>query len=167
MTLFVHIADERDAAAIRRSGLTLARGRGMRDEGVFAMPVISDFQVTHQWVRELKRSGFNTAVGVYFRIPDDTSVLAGPYNEGKQVMTASEAAALLQRSRLLGFETLIPQSIEARAIHAIRRLPQTVGWRYFPGAHERGVFCGCQSCQRGSFNSRKIRQAYEATFGPT
>lgn len=165
MTLFVHVADDRDAAAIRRSGLTLPRGRGMRDEGVFAMPVISDFQVTHQWVRELKRSGFNTAVGVYFRIPDDTSVLAGPYNEGKQVVTASEAAALLQRSRLLGFETLIPHPIEARAIHAIRMLPQTVGWRYFPGAHERGIFCGCTYCQRGSFKSRKIRQAYEAEFG--
>jgi hypothetical protein len=165
VTLFVHIADERDAAAIRRSGLTLPRWRGTRGDGVFAMPVVSDFQLTHQWVRELKRSGFNTAVGVYFRIPDDAPVLAGLDNEEKRAMTASEAAALLQRSRLLGFETLIPQSIEARAIHAIRRLPQTVGWRYFPGAHERGIFCCCAYCQRGSFNSRKIRQAYEAESG--
>lgn len=165
MTLFVHIADERDAAAIRRSGLTLPRVRSIRGEGIFAMPVILDFQVTHQWVRELKRSRFNTAVGVYFRIPDDDPVSAGLYNEEKQAMTASEAAALLQRSRLLGFETRVPPSIEARAIHAIRRLPQTVGWRYFPGAHDRGIFCGCSSCQRGNFGSRKIRQAYEAKFG--
>ncbi len=166
MTLFVHIADERDAAAIRRNGLTLPRWRGMRGESVFAMPVVPDFQLTHQWVRELKRSGFNTAVGVYFRIPDDAPVSAGLYNEKKQAMTASEAAALLHGSRLLGFETLIPHPIEARAIHAIRRLPQTVGWRYFPGAHERGIFCGCTYCQRGSFKSRKIRQAWEAMHGP-
>jgi len=167
MTLFVHIADDRDAAAIRRSGLKLPRSRIFEGRGIFAMPVVPDFQLTHQWVRELKRRGFNTAVGVYFRVPDDTPVLAGHFNEEKQTTTAAEAAAWLHRSRMLGFESVLPQSIEARAIHAIRRLPQTVGWRYFPGAHERGIFCGCESCQRGSFNSRRIREAYEARLGPS
>lgn len=164
MTLFVHVADDRDTAAIRRNGLKLSRWRGFESHGIFAMPVIPDFQITHQWVRELKRHGFNMAVGVYFRVPDDTPVLAGHYNEERQTMTAAQAAAWLHRSRMLGFETVIPRSIEARAIHAIRRLPQTLGWRYFPDAHERGIFCGCEYCQRGSFNSRRIRAAYEAQF---
>lgn len=167
MTLFVHIADERDAATIRRGGLTLPRGRAFEACGLFTMPVVRDFQLTHQWVRELKRRGFNTAIGVYFRVPDDTPVLAGHFNETKQVTSAAEAAAWLYRSRMLGFESVLPQSIEARAIHAIRRLPLTIGWRYFPGAHERGIFCGCESYQRGNFNSRKIREAYEARFRPS
>jgi hypothetical protein len=165
MTLFVHIADARDAAAIRRNGLKLPRWRGERGEGVFAMPVVPDFQLTHQWVRELKRRGFNTAVGIYFRIPDDTPVLIGHYNERKRPATASEAAARLQASRMLGFETLIAQSIPPRAIHAIRHLPQTLGWRYLPGAHERGIFCGCDYCQRGQYGARAIRAAWEAQYG--
>ena len=166
MTTFVHIADERDAAAIRRSGLKLPRGRAATPgAGVFAMPVVADFQLTHQWVRELKRRGFNTAVGIYFRVPDETPVLAGHYNEDKRAMTAAEAAARLQQTRMLGFETLLPRSIPARAIHAVHRLPQTVGWRYFPGAHERGIFCGCAYCQRGEYGARSIRDAYEAKFG--
>lgn len=168
MTTFVHIADERDAAAIRRTGLKLPRHRkGSALHGIFAMPVVADFQLTHQWVRELKRRGFGTAVGVYFRVADDAPVLAGRYNEAKQAMTAAEAAALLRSSRLLGFETILPDAIPARAIHAIRQLPQIIGWRYFPGAHERGIFCGCDYCQRGGFNSRKIRAAYKAQYGDT
>lgn len=168
MTTFVHIADERDAAAIRRTGLKLPRHRkGSAGHGIFAMPVIADFQLTHQWVRELKRRGFGTAIGVYVRIADDTPVLAGHYNEAKRTMTAAEAAAELHASRMLGFETILPDAIPPRAIHAIRRLPQTIGWRYFPGAHERGVFCGCEYCQRGEFNSRKIRAAYKAAYGDT
>lgn len=168
MTSFVHIADERDVAAIRRTGLKLPRHRkGSARHGIFAMPVIADFQLTHQWVRELKRRGFGTAVGVYFRVADDAPVLAGRYNEAKQAMTAAEAASLLRSSRLQGFETILPDAIPARAIHAIRQLPQIIGWRYFPGAHERGVFCGCDYCQRGEFNSRKIRAAYKAQYGDT
>lgn len=168
MTTFVHIADARDAAAIRRTGLKLPRHRkGSVRHGIFAMPVVADFQLTHQWLRELKRRGFGTAVGVYFRVADDTPVFAGRYNEDKRATTAAEAAALLHSSRLLGFETIIPDAIPARAIHAIRQLPQIIGWRYFPGAHERGIFCGCDYCQRGQFNSRKIRAAYNAQFGDT
>lgn len=166
MSLFVHIADERDAAAIRRSGLKLPSGRRRdADAAVFAMPVIADFHVTHQWVRELKRRGFNTAVGVYFRVPDDTPLRAGRYNEPKRALTAAEAAAWLRESRMLGFETRIPRSIAPSEIHAIRRLPQTLGWRYLPGAHERGVFCGCKYCQRGQYNSKGIRAAYRARYG--
>lgn len=72
MAIFVHIADERDAQAIRRNGLALpkARLRAFENErrkwGVFALPVIDDFMLSHQWVRELKRRGHRSAVGVYF-----------------------------------------------------------------------------------------------------
>jgi len=56
MPVFVHIADARDGAAIRRSGLRIARERlkwasVSRPWGVFALPVVADFTVTHQWLR--------------------------------------------------------------------------------------------------------------------
>ena len=144
MPLFVHIADERDTASIRRSGLRLAKGLPRTNSGIFAMPVISNFVLTHQWVRELKRRGFRTAVGVYFRIPKDQVVLMGHYNEAKVSCSASEAAARFRSEQKQGFETIIPRSIQPREVHAIRALPQTLGWRYFPGAHEKGIFCGCE-----------------------
>ena len=161
MPLFVHIADDRDAASIKRSGLRLARGMERQKTGIFALPVIGNFLLTHQWVRELKRQGFRTAVGVYFRIPDEQPVLVGQYNQEKTQCTAAQAAAKFRTEQALGFESIVPRSITAREIHAIRSLPQTLGWRYFPGAHERGIFCGCEYCMKGQFKSKSIRERWE------
>ena len=161
MPLFVHIADERHSASIKRSGLRLAKGLLRAEAGIFAMPVISNFVLTHQWVRELKRQGFRTAVGVYFRVPKDQAVLAGQYNEAKTSCSASEAAARFRSEQKLGFETISPRSIQPREVHAIRALPQGVGWRYFPGAHEKGIFCGCEYCMKGEYKSKSIRERWE------
>jgi hypothetical protein len=162
---FVHIADERDAASIRRTGLKLRRAAKLlpsgRPPGVFASPVVQNFLVSHQWVRELKKRGFKVAVGVYFRVPDAEPVWAGLYNEAKQPVSAAQAFAQLSQEGALGFEVIIPRSIAPREIQAIRSLPQTLGWRHFPGAHERGIFCGCKYCQRGEIKSRRIQQRYE------
>ena len=117
--------------------------------------------LTHQWVRELKRQGFRTAVGVYFRIPAAEAVLAGHYNEEKVSCTAASAAARFRNQQLLGFETIVLRSIKPAEIHAIRSLPQKVGWRYFPGAHARGIFCGCEFCMKGEYKSRSIRERWE------
>ena len=169
MTTFVHIADERDAPSIIRSGLKLPRvvvpSLGSRPVGVFALPVVPDFVVTHQWVRELKRRGFNVAVGVYFRVPDDEAVWAGRYNQDKRQITAAEASAELARERILGYEVILPRSVPRTEIHRIRPIPQVSGWRYFPDAHERGIFCGCKFCMRGQIKSRAIREQYEVRFG--
>jgi len=161
MPLFVHIADERNSASIKRSGLKLAKSFPGQSTGVFALPVINNFMLTHQWVRELKRRGFRTAVGVYFRVPDGEPLFVGRYNEEKVASTASLAAARFRKEQMLGFETIIPRSIEACEIHAIRALPQKVGWRYFPDAHAKGIFCGCKFCVKGEYNSRKLRERWE------
>jgi len=163
---FVHIADERDATAIRRTGLKLPRYPGLPPSdpphGVFAMPVVPSFVMTHQWLRELKRRGHRTAVGIYLKLPADDEVWAGLYNEPKRRMTAAEATSVLRGMQVFGFEVIIPRSIPAGSITAVRQLPQTIGWRYFPNAHERGIFCGCDSCMRGEIRGRKIRDRYEA-----
>jgi hypothetical protein len=166
MTTFVHIADERDSASIKRVGLKLPRAPepfpGSRPVGVFATPVVADFVVTHQWVRELKKRGFRVAVGMYFRVPDDQPVWAGRFNEQKQPLTAAQASAWLARERTLGYEAIIPRSIAPAEIHAIRGLPQVVGWRHFPEAHRRGILCGCKFCMKGEIRSRGIRERYDA-----
>jgi hypothetical protein len=165
MPVFVHIADERHIASIRRAGLKLPRVspeiRAVRPIGVFALPVTPNFMVSHQWVRELKKRGFKVAVGIYFRIPSHEPVWAGKYNEEKVQTSAAEAAAYLNREQMLGYEVVIPRSVSASEIEAVRALPQTLGWRHFPGAHERGIFCGCKYCHRGEIKSRRIQQRYQ------
>lgn len=167
MPIFVHIADARDAGAIRRTGLALPKARlrdaetEQRKHGVFALPVIPNFVVSHQWLRVLKHKGHRTSVGVYFRLPDDEPVWVGQYNEAKRTVTAAEAAAWLRAHETLGFETTIPRAIRAGEITAIRPLPQALGWRYLPGAHQVGIYCRCKFCQRGNIKGRRLWESFE------
>ena len=84
MALFVHLAAEKESVSIRRTGIKPRRLKQPLvddyDRIVFAMPVTDNFYVSHQWLRELKRNGQRTIVGVYFRIPDDQPVMVGHYN---------------------------------------------------------------------------------------
>src|SRR5262245_42811363 len=106
MPVFVHLAPEKYSSAIRRGGIALIKRR-FRPRGVYAMPVTRNFQVSHQWLRELKRHGGGTIVGVYFRIPDDEVVEVGHYNSLHLSMTAAHATALL-------FEAERRNPVEAR-----------------------------------------------------
>src|ERR1700722_4528395 len=134
MAMFVHLAADRDIAAIRRSGLRFSK----RSVGVYAMPVLPNFFVSHQWLRELKLNGRRTLLAVYFRIPDDEPVFVGRYNKEQTPMTAAQAAARIARaSDSLGMQVIVPRAIGRREIHRVRSLPQKIGWRYFPDAHGR------------------------------
>jgi hypothetical protein len=162
MATFVHIADSRDAPAIRRRGLTLPK-RKLRERetngfkwGVFALPLVEDFMLSHQWVRELKRRGHRSAVGVYFRIPDSERVWAGLYNGAKAEISAARAAQTLRTERTLGYEVVIPRGIVASEIFAVRPVP-SVGWRFFPQAKGAPPRCLCKYCNRGEINSRRMR----------
>ena len=127
------------------------------------MPVTANFWISHQWVRELRRSQRGPMVGVYFRIPDEEQVWAGRYNEQHIQMAAAQASAILQRSERLGFEVIVGRSIEPKEIHRIRYLPQGLGWRYYPEAHGNKP-CGCPYCQYGQYDAKKLRKQYEDGF---
>lgn len=161
MPLLVHIAPEKDIGSIRRAGIRIGKGR----KGLYAMPVLLNFMVSHQWLRELKRNGVRTLCAVHFRVPDGETVLMGHYsNEPVQVTAAQAAHAIMRADDPLGMEIVVPRGISPKEIHAIRRVPQVVGWRYFPGAHARPP-CGCPACQgRGGIKTRKLREQYEAEF---
>ena len=163
MAMFVHFAPESAVANIRRRGIARSRRklRGGTPRGAFAVPVMRDFYISHQWLRELKRHSGRTISAIYFRVPDNEVVWVGHYNDAHQRMTASEAAALfMAAANREGWEVVIPRRIEAKEIHRIKVLPQVLGWRYFPGAKGQPP-CPCPYCTRGEFNSRRLRTRYE------
>lgn len=94
MPVFVHLTPHSAVPAIRRGGIAPGKRRGL-SRGVYAMPVTPSFQISHQWLRELRRGGGGTIVAVYFRIPDDEPVEIGHYNQGHLPMTAAEAVAVM------------------------------------------------------------------------
>ena len=113
---------------ILRNGIARLRKHKAAIRGVFAMPVMRNFYVSHQWLRELKRRGQGEIAGVYFRIADEETVWVGHYNQAHQQMTAAEAAAMMHAAAPAeGFEVIIPRRIEPKEIHPTRQLPQVVG----------------------------------------
>ncbi|HEX6747500.1 MAG TPA: hypothetical protein VF092_09455 [Longimicrobium sp.] len=185
MPVFVHLTSQRNLASIRRGGIG-RRKRRLGPRGVYALPVTRNFYVSHQWLRELKRSGGGTIVGVYFRIPDDEVVEVGHYGRGHVSMTAAEAVALMleaekrdpvtareqdlqskavQRGRRLpsspeGYEVVIPRVVEPAEIIRVKALPQVVGWRYRPRANGRPP-CTCICCERGTYGVGKLLRRVE------
>lgn len=187
MPVFVHLTSHRNVPSIRRGGIGVRKMR-IRAPGVYAMPVTRNFYVSHQWLRELKRAGGGTIVGVYFRVPDDEVVEVGHYDSPHVSMTAAEAVALLlaaeqrdpaaaraedeklkkkrrRRGPTLptspeGYQVIVPRRIERSEIIRIAALPQVVGWRYRPGAHGQPP-CVCICCECGGYGVRKLLRAVE------
>jgi hypothetical protein len=144
---------------IRRNGIAPGRHSG----GVFAMPVTRNFYVSHQWLRELKRRGARTFVGVYFRVPDGQVVEVGRYGRPHQTMTAAKAAAMFMGDgNRDGWEVIIPRRIAATEIHRVRTLPQVIGWRFYPEAKGKRPFCPCRYCTRGEYGAARLRARFTA-----
>lgn len=185
MPTFVHLAPERELRSIRRRGIVPSKVF-VGPRGVFALPVTRNFYISHQWLRELRRLGRGTIVGVYFRLPGDEPVEMGHYGRGHVPMTAAEAAGLLFRienedpgrarerdekskavrggwvlpSSAEGYEVFIPRAIQPSEILRVKALPQVVGWRYRPGANGRRP-CACICCERGAYGVRKLVRRVE------
>jgi hypothetical protein len=184
MPVFVHLAAQKSVPAILRNGLAPHRRRQPR--GVFAMPVTRNFAIRHQWLRELKRRGQRPLVGIYFRLSGHEPVAVGRYNLPHTKMTAADAVALLwhaeyrcpacarrqdeksrtvQQGRRLpaspeGYEVIVPRRVGTADIIRVRMLPQSLGWRYYPGSHEKPP-CICLCCERGQYGVGKLRRAVE------
>jgi len=163
MPTLVHITDEKNSARIKRSGIALGKDRRV----IFFMPVVQDHFISHQWLRELRRSGARVLIGVYFRLPTEEIVWAGKYNVPHRQMSLGEA--IRQMTALadpLGYEIFVERKIEANEITKIRHLPQKIGWRYQPHAHGKQP-CPCPAClPRGSLKSRRIRDKYDPKAAP-
>src|SRR5688500_913324 len=140
MPTLVHLANEKDADRILHGGIK----SGKYSQGVYCMPVLPDFYVSHQWLRELKRNGAKTYIGIYFRLPSNELVHAGRYNHPHRHITLGEAIKeIIELEDPLGYELIIDRKIEPKEITSIKHLPQNVGWRYVPGSK------GKKPCPRG------------------
>jgi hypothetical protein len=159
MAMFVHLAPESRVVGIRRNGIArLRRARENFPGGVFAVPVTRNFYISHQWLRELKRRNRGPIAGIYFRIPDQERVWVGHYHQAHRWMSASEAIGeFMAAEDAKGWEVVIPRRIEAREIHRVRRLPQVLGWRYYPAAKGKEP-CACKFCTRGDYGARRLRE---------
>src|SRR5690349_11856298 len=112
--LFVHLAPATEAAAVRRGGIRPSRHRGLAARGVFAMPVLPSYVLTHQWGRELRRRGHRSTVAVHFRVPDDEDVWVGHYGRDPVRATAAGAAAIvLAAPDPRGYEGFVPRQVAA------------------------------------------------------
>jgi len=155
MPIVVHITDVKNVRSIQRSGIRPSSSNG----AVYLMPVTANHLVSHQWLRELKRTGARQLVGIYIRVRSDEKVWAGRYNEPHQMFTLG--LAIRQLNELhdpLGFEMFVCRKIEVSEIQKVRALPQVIGWRYMPHAHGREL-CGCPVClPRGSIKSSALRK---------
>jgi hypothetical protein len=162
MARFVHLTDERLLTRLKKSGISRTSW-GTKVRCVYATPVLPNFQVSHQWLRELKNRGIRTIGALQFTIPDEEEVLIGRYNEEHIPVTAARAVKIFREHATgLGLQVLIQRRIEAKEITRSYVPTQIVGWRYFPEAHGKPPFCGCEFCQRGLIKNRKIREKYEA-----
>jgi hypothetical protein len=159
MPILVHLADEREKASIKRNGIKIGKGR----KGIFCMPVLSNFYISHQWLRELKRNGARTFIGIYFKLDTKVLVYAGKYNEPHRQMELGVAIKeIMTLEDPLGYELIVDRKIEPKEIDKIRLLPPKIGWRYFPHSHLRRPTCACPVCiQRGSIKGRKLREKLE------
>lgn len=135
--MLLHVTPESNARAIQRGGLRGVRRKLRSVDGVveladsvYAMPVLPNFSDTFQWVRELRawHEGRPKMVGVYFRVPRDTSAYVGCWNEPHALLPIGQAIRrVMQMPR--GAELVLPGRIRPSAIHAIRPIPQLVGWQ--------------------------------------
>ncbi|WP_207493711.1 hypothetical protein [Aridibaculum aurantiacum] len=158
MPILVHLADERDAAKILNGGIK----PGRYDYGVYCMPVLPNFYITHQWLRELKRNGAKTFVGIYFRVPSSELVYAGKYsNKHKRITLGDAIREIMQLEDPLGYELIVERKIEPNEITRIKHLPQTIGWRYMPNSKGKKP-CNCEYCLRGTIKGKRTKNRLDA-----
>lgn len=149
MSMFVHLTSAGQVKRIRRSGIK----KGSR--GVYCMPVLPNYYISHQWVRELKRSGQQTIVAIYFYLPPDEPVWIGRYNKPHRCVSAGEASKEIARaSDPEGYEVIVPRSTGRAELHRVRSVPQMLGWRFFPHSHQHRP-CFCRWCLRGDIKAQR------------
>lgn len=165
MAWFVHLTPEKNAARVRRSGLSpVSRSRGDDPRlGLYCTPLLSDHTLTYQWSREIKRWKSPRLAAVHFRIPDDTAVTVGNYGRVPEASTAAGAVALflsLSPEEMRGYEVFLARGVAAKEIRRIKSLTRPVGWRYRPNAHGTRP-CACPMCMtRGDYGVSRIRKKY-------
>ena len=123
------------------------------------MPVLNDYLISHQWARELKRSGVRNYIAVYFKLDSDEKIwFVSTLKNIKKCPLNSAIKLFLDLEDKLGYRIFIERKIEVKEITKIRHIPKPMGWRYEPHAQGKEP-CPCPVCiQRGGFKTNKLRE---------
>jgi hypothetical protein len=164
MPILTHLASEKDAKAIERSGIKAASSVHGTPEGVFCMANMPDYFTTHQWLRELKRRGQRTMVAVDFRLRSDERAWFGHYGRRHTETIVGRAIRMLMDTEdSRGFEIIIPRPIRSDEVLRKRMIRQVIGWRYKPDAQGKKP-CPCRVCvPRGTIKSSRLRRRLDPT----
>jgi hypothetical protein len=157
MTLLVHITSQEIARKISKNGIN----KGVTNGFVYFMPISFSHYISHQWMRELKRSGIKNFSAVYFKLNDDAMVWHGYYNANHENEPLSIAVGKFMRlADQQGYEFYVSGRINKGSITKISNIKKIMGWRYHPKAH--GIKpCNCPAClMRGEYSSAKRRKAW-------
>ena len=165
MPIMTHLAPEKSAGSIRRSGIKAASWDWATTHGVLCMPILPNYLATHQWLRELKGRGQRTIVAIDFRLRSEEMVWSGQYGRPHEEMSLGRAIGILMRTQNpMGWEVVVPRSIRPDEIIRIRRPSQVLGWRYYPGSHGNRPTCACRMClTKGMIKSRRLRDRLDPT----
>jgi hypothetical protein len=152
MPRLVHLVRASSARTIERAGIrggpanvVDSTGRSSRVErAVFAMPLVPDFSVSYQWVRELRRWHGERMMAVHFVLPSDEEVLVGRYNAPHERLSVRDAVRQVLKSPA-GNEIIVIRSVRRREVVGIRNVTQLVGWTEIPESGEK-LDCVCQVC---------------------
>jgi hypothetical protein len=162
MPQFIHLADDREIAMIRKNGIKAREIYGTKSKGVYATPVLQDYYRSHQWLRELRRRGIKVISAVQFRVDDDVPVSVGRFNDRHLDVSAAEAVRIfMEHDTGMGLEVIFASSIPASSITRTYTPEQITGWRYYPESHaDDRKPCSCPYCQRGLINGQKLQERY-------
>lgn len=143
MVALVHLTPEAGVRQMARSGVAARSRNFFGERGVYAMPVLPSYTLTHSWTRELRRWKNSPLAAVHLRLPDDEPVTVGHYGREPQRRTAAEAVALIRAlPDPRGHQIFVPRRVAAGEVRRVRRVGQHIGWRYRPDAHGR-IPCPC------------------------
>ncbi|MBN1898390.1 MAG: hypothetical protein JW827_06405 [Spirochaetes bacterium] len=160
MPVFVHLTSDRNLKQILHSGIKTSRIEPSGLSGVYCMPLIKDYYISHQWLRELKRKGTRTIISLYLRLSSEEDVFLGHYKDKPVKMKANRAVKTIMDSEdPLGYQVVIPRKIHRKEIFKWKYVSQLTGWRYSPDSHHSKISCLCPACiPKGAINSQKIRK---------
>lgn len=151
MPRLVHLAPEGRRRAIERNGIRAEEAHvwdgknGVKvPRAVYAMPIVPDFSVTYQWLRELRRFHRERMIAVHFVVPSDEEVLVGRYNKPHEKVPLGVAVRRVL-DEPAGNELILLRGIRRKELALVRELTQLVGWTETPEAGA-AFDCLCASC---------------------
>jgi hypothetical protein len=161
VALLIHLTPAKYARRIRRSGIAAASRNSSGEVGVYCMPVLPSYTLSHQWARELKRGGQRSFVAVHFRIGDHEPVTVGHYGREPKRTRAAEAIAVIRAiDDPRGYEIFLPRAVTPTELHRVRGVSQVTGWRYRPDAHGTRP-CSCPVCLLpGEYGAADVRARF-------